>query len=162
MLMAAQTAFELLDSGALLCRSTTLEREPSNHLTRPRDCPRSPDGRDGAIPACIHASRRSNLRGRTDQSCRLEIRSALPAHGRRGEEVAVKDVLEFAADLEVVPAFHTHPEVPAEAHRFGRLPLPADVVVERSRNTKLSGCGIYPGRRVQHLSGLRIEAFAVG
>src|SRR6516225_3612689 len=99
------------------------KRKPPHQLPRPRLRPRSVDGRDRAISADVDTRRilrgnRGNRSGPSPSKRRRRLR----------KEEAVENVLELGAHLEVKPPFLAHPEVAAEAHRFGRLPLPAVVV----------------------------------
>src|SRR5579864_9375566 len=56
------------------------------------------------------------------------------------EEDPVEDVLELHPQLRVEPLFLAEGEVPGKAERFGGLPLPAVVVVERGGIAPLPRC----------------------
>src|SRR5262249_51637161 len=112
-----------------------LEREPRDNLARPRFGPGARDRVDvaqaaGVLAGCI--LRRCG--GKRDRRAGCP----LVAGRRRREEESVPDILELGADEEVVLAFMTEAEVAPEAHRFGGLPLPAQVVEEGSRTPPLA------------------------
>ena len=136
------------------------EGKPPDDLAGPRLGPGPCDRVDVAIPTGQHSvsSRQRAVNGRR-RPARGEPPGCLSAE--RKAEQPVEDVLEFGADEEIVPAFVAEPEIPAKAHRLGRLPLPAVVVDERSRSAPLPRPRIRPGGRVEDGLSLRIKASAV-
>src|SRR5579871_192177 len=94
----------------------------------------------------------------TDIGCGPD-REVRVSQRRHRQERTVEDVLEFHPHLQVSPLFD--PEGSCEAHRFGRLPLPAEVIVERRTRCPGSRRGIDEGRRVENPIGLRVEALAI-
>src|SRR6202044_2139693 len=92
--------------------------------------------RGGGVDISIAVGQHSvRSRQRGDNGCRRRALAErlVTGLGRRKKQ-PVEDVLEFGAEEEIEPAFPAEPEIPAEAHRLGGLPLPAVVAIERSRS----------------------------
>src|SRR5580698_3780633 len=135
------------------------ERKSSHELAGPGLSPGSHNGVDVSIATGQHSATR---RQRAVNCCWRPARGEplVTCLGRRKEQ-PVEDVLEFGAEEEIVPAFLAEPEIPAETHRLGGLPLPAVVAVERSRSAPLPRSRIRPRGRIEDGLSLRIEASTV-
>src|SRR5580658_5211807 len=90
-------------------------------------------------------------------SCR-DRGKGIRRRGRRQEQ-AVEDIKEFGPELKRILLFY--PEGSCQARILHRLPLPAEVVQERSGAAPLPRAVVTPCLRIQNLGGLRIEASAV-
>ena len=105
-------------------------------------------GVDVAVAAGVGAARFRRNRAKGDRPGE-RVAPLVAGSGRRKED-PVEDVLELHPELRVEPVFPTDGEVPREAYRFGGLPLPAVVIVERSRSAPLPRLQVLPGRRVEN------------
>src|SRR5258708_32626207 len=77
------------------------------------------------------------------------------------QEQTVEHVEELGAHVDFESILLGERESPAQAERFLRLALPAEVVVVRRGGAELAGWGVHPGGRIQYQLRRRVEALAV-
>src|SRR5215472_4394833 len=134
-----------------------LEREAGHDLSRTRLWTEAGQPGIGRVDVAVAAGEHTVGIART----RVGVRREEATNGRRGEENAVKHVVEFRANVEANAAFLRQREIAPEAERFSRLALPAVIVIVRSRGPEGPGRGVAPRLGIERERGLRVEAMAI-